>query len=371
MGGQRYVHLAARDGSRLVRHAAIRGQCVRHKFYGDTRIEDWLGGLEDRHAPVFRAVLDIAWNGRAALSDKEDYYLREAVLLQRNRTPRNAQIQASSLDQMMLYAYLEHLKGLSCDPKRQVMMDAIQHGKVAVRDSRFVSLIMSLQMATRVVTSIADLALLILRNRTTTPFIMGDTPCIFSNHYMRTIRDSGVLGFMTPGLMAVLPIDSRTQILLYDAAVYTPDYSTAGCIDVFHTADVSLLNALQIHSAEENVYFSDPESQPYIRDMLSAHHRILQDHRGGFVVHPPGSVLINGVPNRGEVLHTFERQLPITLGLSFMSTSPLLPSESPDRPRNPSLAKRCGESLPMSDHGSPIKMHDLAEWIESRLYITS
>jgi hypothetical protein len=44
-GGKRYIHLASRDGSRFVRFASVKGQCARHKFYGDARVEAWLGNL--------------------------------------------------------------------------------------------------------------------------------------------------------------------------------------------------------------------------------------------------------------------------------------------------------------------------------------
>lgn len=369
-GGNRYIHVASREGSRFVHFASVKGQCARHKFYGDEGIEDWLSNLESRHAAVYRTVLDIAWKTRTTtFSDDEDYHLREAILLQRSRTPRNACIHASSMDQMMLYAYCEHLKGLSASPKQQATIAAIQRGKATLKNSEFTSLIFSLRMAPRAVMAISDLSLLILRNQTTVPFIFGDTPCVFSNCYMRSTRDYGVLGFMTPGLMVTLPIDSRTQVLLYDAAVYTPDYLIAGCIDVYRIADVSLLNALQIHSAEENVYFSDVSAEDYVRELLFAHRRILQDHRGGFVIYTPGQILIDGVPNKSEILHAFEPQLPITLDLSFISTASLSPSENLNRPRDPVLAQQIEQKLDLPSQASPLKMDELAKWLESEICI--
>ena len=370
-GGKPYIHLASRDGSRFVNFASVKGQCARHKFYGDERVEDWLSSLESRHAAAHRAVIGIAWNGRTTtLSDEEGHHIREAILIQHGRTPRNARISASSIDQIALYAYCEYLKALPATPERQATIEAIQRGKATVKNSQFISLMFSLQIAARTAVAISDLSLLILRNHTSTPFIMGDAPCVFSNHYMRAIRDSGVLGFMTPGLMAVLPLDSRTQVLLYDAAVYTPDYSSAGCIDIIRIADVSLLNALQIHSAEENVYFSDVAADAYVRTMLSAHPRILPDHRGGFIIHGPGKILIDGVPNTGEVLHVFEPQLPVTLDLSFMSTVSLPPNENPNRPRDPALARQIEQALGKPSEASPIGIDEIARWVESELCIS-
>lgn len=270
---------------------------------------------------------------------------------------------------MILYTYCEYLKALPATPERHATIKAIQSGEAKIKNSQLISLMLALRVAHRAVKAISDLSLLILRNHTAAPFIMSDTPCVFSNHYMRAVRDSGVLGYMTPGLMAVLPIDSRTQVLLYDAAVYTPQYSTAKCIDIFRVADVSLLNALQIYSAEENVYFSDIKAQTYVHDLLSAHYRNLQDHRGGFVIHGPGEVLIDGVPNTGEVLHIYEPQLPITLDLSFISTTSLPPNENPNRPRDPTLALEIHDTLGMSGERSPVGMDEFAKWVESQIYV--
>ncbi len=370
-GGKRYIHLASRDGSRFIRFASIKGQCARHKFYANERVENWLANLESRHAAVYRAVLDIAWNARTTkLSEEEDHRLREAVLLQRSRTPRHAHLQASAMDQMMLHTYSDHLQALPATPGHQATIEAIQRGRATIKDSQFASLMLSLRMAPRAVAAISDLSLLILRNHTTVPFIMGDAPCVFSNHYMRNIRDSGVLGFLTPGLMIALPLDSRTQVLLYDLDVYTPDYVADCCVDVLSVADVSMLNALQIHSAEENVYFSDESSEIYVRELLTAHLTILQHPRGRFVIHAPGEVSIDGVPSTNEVLHIFEPQLPITLALSFMSTAPLPANENPNRPRDPALARKVEQALGAPSRALPLGMDDFSAWMESLICIS-
>ena len=319
---------------------------------------------------VYRAILSIAWNPRATtLSDDEDYLLREAILLQRARTPRTARIHASTTDQMMLYAYSEYLGGMPATKEREATIRAIRNGKVMISDSLLVTLLIALRLVPRTVPTISDLSLLILRNHTEVPFILGDSPCVFSNHYMRSIKETGVLGTLTSGLTAALPIDSQTQVLLYDADVYTPKYSTPGCIDIFRISDVSILNALQLHAAEENIFFSDINAQSYIHELLSAHRRILQDHQGRFIVHNSGKVLINDIPNVGEVLHVFEPQLPITLDLSFISTASLRSNENPNRPRNLALAQKIEGKLDLSNEPSPVRIEELAKWLEPRIHL--
>lgn len=367
-GGNRYIHLASRDGHRFVHFASVKGQCARHKFYGNESLEDWLGDLEGLHANAFRHARDFAWGSTTEpLSDGVDYRLREAVLLQRARTPRAARMRATSTDQMMLYSYRGYLAALPQTPERQAAINAIERGAATIADSQFASLIMLLSVATRAVTAISDLMLLILRNQTSYPFVLGDAPSVFSNHYMRQIRDSGVLGFFTPGLIAVLPIDARTQLLLYDAAVYTPEYSAVGCIDVLNQSDVSQLNALQIHASEENIYFPELAAEDYIRELLAAHASLLQDQSGHFVVHGNSEILINGVPNTGEVLHVFEPQLPITLNLSFFTTAPLPQNENPNRPRNPAIARGVERALGAPEHPSPLPMDVFARWMQAQI----
>ena len=360
-GGKRYINVASRDASRFAHGAGIRHQCARHKFYGNQQVEEWLAELESRHAAVYRAVIDIARSKRTTpLSDDENHCLLEAILLQRIRTPRSAHGMASLMNQMMLYAYCKHLKSLPTTSHRKAVIEAIQHGKATIRNSQSLSLEFSLSLIPHAVIAISDLALLILRNHSTAPFIVGDAPCIFSNHYMRTIQNSGVLGFMSPGLMIALPLDTRTLVLLYDASVYAPDYANSGCVDVFQRADVSLLNALQVHAAEENVYFADRNDRTYVHDLLSAHKRHLQHHTGRFIPHNS---------NTETILQIFEAQLPITLDLSFISTAPLSPSESPNRQRSSELAQQFEHGTGRQRMNSRLDMGDLASLLESEIEI--
>ena len=360
-GGKRYINLASRDGSRFAHGASIKHQCARHKFYGNQQVEDWLQGLENRHAPVFRAVKDIAWNTRTTpLSKEENHSLREALLLQHARTPRIAHVMASSMNQMMLHVYCEHLRRLPTTSDRKVVVEAIQHGKATIRNSQAFSLKVSLNLIPDSAIAISDLEMLILRNHSTAPFIIGDAPCIHSNHYMRTIDHYGVLGLMSPGLMIALPLDPRTLVLLYDASAYALDYADSGCHDVIQLADVSLLNALQVHAAEENVYFADRSDKAYVCDLLFAHKRHLRDPPARFTPHDL---------NTGTILQTFEDQLPITLDLSFISTAPLSPDEAPNRPRSSNIAKQVERATGGRRMTPQLDIDDLTSLLESEIQI--
>lgn len=254
-GGKPYIHVAARDGSCLACFAAIKGQCARRRYYGDLGMEEWLSKREYRYAKVYREIINIAWNGSTKfLSQEENALIREAIVMQRVRTPRHISNICSGIDQMILSTYYEHLKESPTTPEQQSKMRAIESGRAEVRNTQSSALMQSISDAPRTAIFISDLVLLILHNRTDRPFILGDAPCVFSNYYMRRIRGMGVVGLLSPGLMVVLPIDTRTQVLLYDSAVYEPS-TVSRSFDIRRPSDVHVLNAQQIHAAEENIYF--------------------------------------------------------------------------------------------------------------------
>lgn len=366
--GKRYIHLVSRDGARVVHYASIRGQCARHKFYGSEIIEDWISRLEGHHSAAFCHVHDFAWDSKGyLLSARDHYHLREAVMLQHARTPRKAHMLSTATDQMILYSYRKYLTALPQTPERKAQINAIDNGTATIADSKFYHLMMSLNAATRAVTAISDLTLLILRNQTSYPFILGDAPAVFNNHYMREIRNSGVLGYLTPGLMITMPMDTKTQLLFYDDSVYTPDYRAAGCIDLINQSDVSQLNAMQIHASQKNIYFADIASEDYIRELLAAHASLLQNPSSRLIVHRDGECFFDGVSIPGEVLHVFEPQLPITLDLRFFTTVLLPDNENPNRPRNPTLANEVNLILRVPEHPSSLSMPKFAQWIQSQM----
>ncbi len=271
----------------------------------------------------------------------------------------------SPVDSLMLYAFRDYLLSLPPTAELRSWTKAIDEGAATIRNSDIVHLLQSLLIAYQNVVAISDLTLLILRNHTAYPFIFGDVPAVFSNHYMRDVHGSGVLGFLNRGLMIFMPIDNKTHLLLYDSAVYSPDYTSAGCIDIFNKPDVSQLNALQSHASQDNVYFSDLAHEEYICELLTAHRALLRNQRGEFVVHGSGEMLIDGRPNEGELLHIFEPQLPVTPDLSFFTTASIPNGENPSTPRNPEIAALVHSQVDISNSRLPIE--EFAQWMKSEI----
>lgn len=369
--GNRYIHLALRDGSRVAFKTSIKDQCARHLFYGNRKIEDWLSTLESGHATAYRAVLQIADSPSPlnSLRKSDDIQLRQALLVQRARTPRHAQVSGNSMDQAALHTYREYLSGLQPNPQRDNAIRAIDEGRASLKNSEFMSLMLALRNACSMVKIIKDLRLLILCNQTSDPFVLGDAPCILSNRYMNDIAGHGVLGYATRGLMISLPINSKIQVLLIDHAVYRVPYYPSDCVNIIAREDVASLNAQQICAAQKRIYFADETHADYVKGLITQHPPQANDHQGGFnVLHSVSHSDAEHRANR-EILHMYEPQLPVSLDLSFIKVRERPPGLNLNSPRKPAIVKRMEKSIHAGANGKALGIDELVQWVETELVI--
>lgn len=341
--GDRRIHLVTRNPYRLIFDASVKGQCARHKFYGTQEVEDYLAVLECRHAAAFRALLRATWDEPAThLSDSELRSLLEGLMLQRARVPRKVATMSHSMELSVLHMFRDFVKASPDRDSRDRILHAIERGQVKLKNYEREALLLSLMIALEHVPAIADLNLAVLRNFTDYPFVFGDSPCVFYNRYFYDVVSSGVLGYQSPGLMILMPVDCDTTVFLFDPKTYrVPDGHQI--INVKERFDVSQLNALQVYSARNAVYFSDRHDSEYVTELVSAHRVSWKESYGEFRVHPPGTMLIDGKLNENALMHQFESQLPIRLDLTFVSTKKVEADDYPNRARTPELREALKE----------------------------
>lgn len=361
-GGEDYIHLVLKASSKVVFHASIRHQCSRHKFYGTDKIEDFLAKLDGRHAAAYRAVIRECWGDvPTGFTDDEFYWLFEALMLQRARTPRAAENLADDSEKFALYSFREYVKASPDDGMRDRILEAIDKGQVAVKEPIIGPLLHSLVIGLRSVIGITDLNLALLRNSTKHPFVFGDSPCIFYNRYLHDVPFVSGLGIQSQGLMIFMPLDQDTQVVLYDPVTYALPCDRV-FIDLVENSDVSQLNALQVHSAKAAIYFANQQSADYLVDMVTAHRPLFRQSNSEFILWPPGQLLIDDRPADTEVMHMFESQLPLKVDLSFVKTKSMSSDENPRRPRSPELRRELMDILNAYDElMDPDAPHDPAD----------
>lgn len=352
-GGQKFIHLITKRKRKVIRQASVKGQCARHKYYGNTEVEDFLAHYDGRHSTAYRAVVREAWTPTVGgLSGDELYWLYEGLLLQRARVPRAASILASGSQEFAFYAFGNYLSAKHPE-LYEPFAEAVERGQARLLNIELSSLLHSIVIALRSCVGISDLVPVTLRNHSPFPFVFGDSPCVFYNRYLYDIQNRGVLGLTNPGLMILMPLDYRTQVMLYDPNVYRLVGHDHSPIDMIGSSDVSQLNALQILSALECVYFADHRSAEYVQDLVRAHESLFDSPRCQSMIYPAGSLLIDDKPSEGEAMLQFEEQLPLRLDLSFLAVRPIAPDEEIPRYRDRELRDELHRMLDQDEPAEP------------------
>lgn len=123
-----------------------------------------------------------------------------------------------------------------------------------------------------------DLKCKILKNHTSTEFIISDNPIVFYNQLMSFRKTINNVGTSNKGLQIFFPISPDTSILLYDKDVYKVGSNNKNIIEIRNVRDIYQINTLQVCSAYENIYFKNSQldtkalfkkSKPFLRAVKS------------------------------------------------------------------------------------------------------
>ena len=329
------IHLLLRPSDRIILNAPIKGQCIKQRLYGPAEIESSISQIEARYSRAIRNAIHTAWHPDDPRMDDEcQYQLLEAVLVQRARTMHAVEKEFDDTEQVLFELFKEHLR---CSPSvegREEMIQAIEDGKITIKQDA-TSVVSELMLAAiKSVVLIMDLGVRLLRNRTEMPFLFGDAPVVCCNTHYRNVTARGVLGLQTPGLQIFFPLDSRTLLLLMDSCVYSTRFADRAVLDLVDPGDVSQLNALQLHHSLTSVYFGHEKDGNYVKNLWDAHRTSVVQSRSQ--VKMGTGRLVDGT-TVDKLLHGFEPHLSLRLNLSFLNCNPIRASEYQFSHRTPQL----------------------------------
>lgn len=335
--GEERIHLFYPRKNLLIKNAPIKGQCARHRMYGDNGIEDILCEIEGRHRTALKGLIDYAWrDGPSPLTPERFVDVMQAVQFQRRRTQREAERIASNSNSLTTLAFTHWLKHQPYRDDRDEILKRIQDGEIHItKDSKglFLESIASSLMDAQLVT---DLGFCIIKNVSWFPFVFCDAPVVFHNSYYQNVRSRGVLGLTTPGLQIFYPLDSRTMLILFDTEVYRGRIEEKLLLNVDDPDDVCQLNLLQFHNHSKTIYCGNPLDLGYAQTMWRNHRHTIGDQKPGVVVRR--GWLVDGKPVP-EAIQCYEPMHDIRLDLSFMRCWPIAESQFVPRRRNPAAYK--------------------------------
>lgn len=317
VGDTKCIDLINLSSGRFIEQASIKGQASKKYFYGDEAMENNLTTLE----ALFRQPLrKLKQNKTFSCLDYEEVIIAlQGITFQRSRT------QAARLDHKVIaQQWAEMFKEIAinnCDQfSEEERVELIE--SVAVEPNIEALQLTLMVQAVKQGALLCDLGMVILKNRTSRPFIFGDAPVVFQNYFQKNIIDRGVLGLRTPGLQIYFPLDSRTAIYLYDPNAYNVKANKLGQVEVRSKDDVDKLNRLQIHNSSSAVYLPSKDSAGYVLQLWR------ESRREQFI--SKGRIDEYSVKHEGQTRHillNYEAQLSYVPDLTFSSCSSLAASD--------------------------------------------
>jgi hypothetical protein len=341
------VSALLRESGKVVSRASFRHQCSKRNFYGSQELEEAFSGLEGQHAKAIRMALKIAAEGGSTRITIEDLFrFFQSIMFQRARTALEIQKSTDAKCKMQLAAFRHYISHKE-HADREDILRAIDDGKVNVNEKPHANVAESIGIFLPMTIGITDLHLCFLRNQTDYPFLFSDAPVVFYNTWAWHVRNRGVLGVQCPGLQIFYPLSRNVVAMLIDPERYNGVWADEIVLDVNHRADVSQLNALQMHHAMSTVYFSDAADAPYVQDLWSAHRPRLEKLQSIYT--DKSDFIVNGQPPEGELMHMFEPQVNHPLSLSFVDCQPISEHQYAYKPRDREIHDELKKHDPVGD----------------------
>ncbi|MDQ5824007.1 MAG: DUF4238 domain-containing protein [Chloroflexota bacterium] len=247
------IHVYNLKQQRAIENAALRDQCYKPHLHGLTdEFENEIASVEGALAPYLQSVV-----GTSTLPEKESdghIALLMFVAFQMNRTTRSINIMSSGFDKMV-QTVQEHADSKGYEVEG---LDTLLGGREdPVRTS--------ISLTWETLQIIRDLELLLLRTSPSQPFVTSDNPVFKYNQYLEGVRGFGITGNALSGLQIFVPLSGSNLLMLYDSGVYRLEIpSNKGVISNLNDRDRMKLNQMQVHSAEENLYFGDWSKVRYV-----------------------------------------------------------------------------------------------------------
>jgi hypothetical protein len=229
------LHIASGE---LIPEASIADQACSHRFYGNDDIEIELGKIESAISPTLAHLR--AGLSPAKLNGIQSTELRLFCLLAQARTPSAAAESDEMVDKVV---------------KQLILMDHpdAKHELSAVRVSFRNSVIMRLKEAFRLLPSLLDLRIKLLRAPRSAFFISSDNPVIVGNPLLRGKSPWSGEGIACRGYVLFMPLSMRYGIILYDDTSYQLG-SDNHTIITSDNSTVDSLNTVQAASASDVLF---------------------------------------------------------------------------------------------------------------------
>ena len=249
------IHLYQKTAEREIKNAPIKSQAQKNYFYGkDDVFEDYLGHSERRASVVINAIKGNS--NLPELGTKDYSFLLHFVMMYAFRTKASVANTEEKIN-----------SGIQKIAQFDKDLSKIDFSKYKVSHPEPAAFNLAHNMDNWVITG--DLSLGLLKNATTTEFIISDNPFVQFNPIQlsrKKIPNNG--GLLSTGLIIFFPISPKLYLIYYDKWAYRMNFENENSVSLTNDYDIHNLNLLQSISAEETIYFSSEKRNQYIKNLV-------------------------------------------------------------------------------------------------------
>jgi len=283
-----------------IQHASIAHECQRRYLYGqDLTLENAFAQLEGKVAPIFKKIIRL--NQRPKVLTEEFFHFLSFLVFQYLKTPAHGK----QINWMATMAMRIMTKGAK-------EFEGIDTSKFVLKST--MPEVFALGQAREMVPLLGDLCTKILVNKTDVEFITSDAPVVFFNQWCQEWPLGGNIGVLSLGLQIFFPISNRHVVVLYDSEVYVAGKGDQ-VVEVTNPRDVEMINAIQLLSADEKLYYSgDQKTKESIGRLPLEHYRTPEK-----ALHANKSVGVDEDPEfTSELIHITSRPTEFRLDLGAL-----------------------------------------------------
>jgi len=240
------INLLNLKNKKKVLSASLKKQCYRSYFYGHGQeVEAILGDLEGIAAIVLQLI---DREQQPPTPGSEAYLLLVIyVLMQHGRTAHSADTLNEINDRLLKQILRPRAQAKGIDVTR-VAIGLDEVGRY------------STGMAMQYYPLLLDLEARLVRNDTCVELVTSDNPVVLYNQLLEFRKWGNNTGLMAKGLQIFFPIGPSTLLFLFDSGVYSVPGRHKRVVSMVRARDIHELNALQVCSAAENIYFRDADA---------------------------------------------------------------------------------------------------------------
>jgi len=327
---RRRINLLLTRHRKVILDVKISNQGKRRRLYLTQEIEGALSRIEAGMSSCLRRIIDnFAGFHAFRTSEAIIHPLAGAFLLQAARLPARGERSHAAIVPLFHQATASQL--LANPEMPSDLRDELVRGEIYFDYDYRYDVLNAIHVALIAPILFFDMTMALLVNATGIPFIFSDAPAISTNLYLWDFRDvQGITGFGSRGLIAAMPLCEFLALMFFDGGAYQLAADVRNPMYLNSEADVGLLNALQVHTAEDALYFGDKDSAEYVERLNNAHRPISGAN----------SVVVRTAraeDGSSELFHYFVKPPPLRPDFSFLQVRRTPTDDDLRLPRNEGL----------------------------------